>query len=42
MHESLALIADKIEKIETIVERKGGIVAALEDETMARPDIATS
>ena len=39
MHESLELIADKIEKIETIVEKKGGVVAALEDETMARPAI---
>jgi uncharacterized protein with HEPN domain len=39
MHESLELIADKIEKIETIVEKKGGVVAALEDEMMARPAI---
>jgi len=39
MHEALELITDKIEKIETIVSRYNSIVAALEDETLARPAI---
>ena len=39
MHESLELIADKIEKIEEIVELKGGVTSALDDEIMARPAI---
>jgi len=39
MHEALILIADKIEKIEKIVHENGTIVAALEDDTLARPAI---
>ena len=39
MHESLILIKDKIEKINDIVAQYHSIVAALEDETLARPAI---
>ncbi len=39
MHESLELIADKIDRIEQIIAQSGSIVEALEDETLSRPAI---
>jgi len=39
MHEALVLIEDKIDKIDEIIRQKGSIVAALNDETLARPAI---
>ncbi|MCF6207536.1 MAG: DUF86 domain-containing protein [Sulfurovum sp.] len=39
MHEALVLIGDKIDKIEQIVQQRGSVVNALEDETLSRPAI---
>ena len=39
MHRSLELILDKIDLIDEIVQERGGIVKALQDEKLARPAI---